>query len=130
MPDVSILEVLLYGKQIGTLAHIGADRNLFAFTQDYINDPNRPLLGLGFKDSFGQLMTNFGTTQTRLIPWFSNLLPEGPLRHYLAEQARVKSVREFFLLWILGQDLPGAVIVQPADGQEFPPTATSGAGDA
>lgn len=127
MSDVSILEVLLHGKRIGTLTHIGADRSLFAFTQDYINDPGRPLLGLGFKDSPGQLMTNFGTTQTRLIPWFSNLLPEGPLRHYLAEQARVKSVREFFLLWILGQDLPGAVIVQPADGQEFPPTATSGA---
>lgn len=98
MSDVSTLEVLLHGKQIGTLTHIGADRSLFAFTQDYINDPGRPLLGLGFKDALGQLMTNFGTTQTRLILWFSNLLPEGPLRHYLAEQARVKSVREFFVL--------------------------------
>lgn len=123
MPDVSVLEVHLHGRKVATLTHVGADRTLFAFTDEYIHDQNRPLLGLGFKDPLGQLVTNFNPTQTKLIPWFSNLLPEGPLRHYLAERAHVKSVREFFLLWILGQDLPGAVVVQPADGEEFPPTA-------
>jgi len=42
-------------------------------------------------------------------PWFSNLLPEGPLRTLVAEQAGVSPGREFFLLRQLGEDLPGAV---------------------
>ena len=124
MPDVSVLEVHLHGRKIGTLTHVGGDRTLFAFTDKYIHDQNRFPLGLGFKDPLGQLVTNFNPTQTKIIPWFSNLLPEGPLRRYLAERARVKSVREFFLLWILGQDLPGAVVVQPADGEELSATAS------
>ena len=122
MPDVSVLEVLLHGKKIATLTHVAGDRALFAFTEEYINDQSRSILGLGFKDSLGQLITDSKPTRTRVIPWFSNLLPEGQLRQYLAERAHVKSVREFFLLWVLGQDLPGAVVVQPADGEEYPPT--------
>lgn len=123
MPDVSVLEVLLYGEKVATLTNVGGDRTLFAFTDDYVADDNRPLLGLGFKDSLGGLMTDFNPTQTRLIPWFSNLLPEGHLRKYLAERADVKSEREFYMLWVLGQDLPGAIVVRPVDGEELPPAA-------
>ncbi|MYI84376.1 MAG: type II toxin-antitoxin system HipA family toxin [Rhodothermaceae bacterium] len=126
MPDVSVLEVLLHGKKIATLTHVGGDRTLFAFTEEYIDDQSRSILGLGFKDSLGQLITDFKSIRTRVIPWFSNLLPEGYLRHYLAQRAHVKSEREFFLLWALGQDLPGAVVVQPADGEEYPPTVHHG----
>ena len=87
MADVSVLEVLLYGKPVGTLTHVGGDRTLFAFNDAYIADTNRPVLGLGFKDSFGELITAFRTTQTRLLPFFSNLLPEGHMRSSLAERA-------------------------------------------
>jgi serine/threonine-protein kinase HipA len=48
-------------------------------------------------------------------PFFSNLLPEGPLRTYLAGQAGVNPEREFFLLAALGDDLPGAVTVTALD---------------
>ncbi len=123
MPDVSVLEVLLYGEKVATLTNVGGDRTLFAFTDDYVADDNRPLLGLGFKDSLGGLITEFKPTQTRLIPWFSNLLPEGHLRKYLAERANVKSEREFYMLWVLGQDLPGAIVVRPVDGEQLPPAA-------
>jgi serine/threonine-protein kinase HipA len=54
-------------------------------------------------------------------PFFSNLLPEGPLREFLAKQAGVNPRREFFLLWILGRDLPGALTVRAADGEAWPP---------
>jgi serine/threonine-protein kinase HipA len=81
------------------------------------------VLGLGFKDAFGELITEFKTTQTRLMPFFSNLLPEGHMRTYLAERAGVNSVREFFLLWALGVDLPGAITIRPADGEAWPPDA-------
>lgn len=123
MPDVSVLEVLLYDKVIGTLTRLQGDRVLFAFTQDYVDDPNRPTLGLSFKDVFGELRTNFAPTQTRVTPFFANMLPEEELRNYLAQRAGVNPKREFFLLWVLGKDLPGAVKIRPADGEAWPPDA-------
>jgi serine/threonine-protein kinase HipA len=123
MPDVSILDVLLHREKVGSLTHVGGDRTLFAFTDSYVSDPQRPVLSLSFKDEIGNLITEFRTFQTKLPPWFSNLLPEGHLRTYLAERAGVKKEREFFLLWVLGRDLPGAVTVEPTDGEAWPPGA-------
>jgi serine/threonine-protein kinase HipA len=57
------------------------------------------------------------------MPFFSNLLPEGRMRDYLAERAGVNPEREFFLLWALGSDLPGAITIRPIDGDELPPVA-------
>ena len=118
---VSTLNVLLYGEPIATITNVGNDRTLFAFMDSYIHDESRPVLGLGFKDSLGGLLTSFKPTQTKLTPFFSNLLPEETMRHYLAERAGVNPAREFFLLWVLGQDLAGAITVEPADGEALPP---------
>lgn len=115
----SILSVRLYEREIGTLTHLGGDRMLFAFTENYIGDENRPTLSLGFKDAFGGVFSDFAPTQTRALPFFSNLLPEGHMRAYLAERARVNPVREFPLLKALGMDLPGAVTIVPAGGELF-----------
>ena len=82
MSDVSVLDVRLYDEPIGTLTHIGGDRTLFAFNDAYIQDNNRPVLGLGFKDQFGELITEFRPTRIRVAPFFSNLLPEGHLRTF------------------------------------------------
>jgi serine/threonine-protein kinase HipA len=119
--NVSVLNILLYGEPIGTLTRVEGDRTLFAFNEDYIDNPNRPTLSLGFKDRLGQLITAFRPVQTKVMPFFSNLLPEGHMRTYLAELAGVNPDREFFLLWVLGKDLPGAVTVEPADGEAWPP---------
>ena len=121
MASVSVLEVLLYGEPIGTLTRIGGDRTLFAFNDDYIADRDRPVLGLGFKNQHGELLTEFRPYRTRKMPFFSNLLPEERLRDYLAGRAGVNPEREFFLLWALGDDLPGAITVRAADGEEWPP---------
>jgi serine/threonine-protein kinase HipA len=121
MPDVSVLDVHLYGKPIATLTLVQGDRTLFAFNQSYIDDPDRSTLSLSFKDQFGNLLTAFKPYRQVLPPFFSNLLPEGPLRRYLAERAGVKEKREFFLLWMLGQDLPGALSVHPSEGEALPP---------
>ncbi|KQQ30774.1 kinase [Methylobacterium sp. Leaf125] len=126
MPDVSVLDVLLYEEPIGTLTLVQGSRTLFAFNQSYIDDPERPVLSLSFKDQFGQLLTDIPTTQTTVPPFFSNLLPEGPLRDYLARQAGVNPKREFFLLWMLGRDLPGAITIRPADGEAWPPGLDKG----
>lgn len=121
MPNVSVLNVDLYGRPVGTLTHVQGNRNLFAFNQAYIDDPNRSTLSLAFKDQFGDLITDFTPVGQVVPPFFSNLLPEGPLRKYLAERAGVKQHSEFYLLWMLGRDLPGAISVHPADGEELPP---------
>ncbi|WP_353886474.1 HipA domain-containing protein [uncultured Spongiibacter sp.] len=124
MPKVSVLDVLLYGEPIATLTRVDGDRNLFAFNEEYIAEARRPTLSLGFKDHYGELLTEFRPYQTRLMPFFSNLLPEERMRDYLAERAGVNPEREFFLLWALGRDLPGAVTVRPADGEDWPPEAS------
>ena len=123
MADVSVIEVLLHGEPIGTLTRVGGDVTLFAFSEAHVADAGRPVLSLGFKNELGELTTDLGTQNMNLLPFFSNLLPEGRMRDYLAERAGVKPVREFFLLWVLGEDLPGAVTIRPADGEAWPPDA-------
>ena len=123
MPDVSVLDVRLHDRLIGSLTLLQGDRTVFTFNDDYIADVNRPALSLSFKDNLGGLLTRLAPTQRVVPPFFSNLLPEGPLRKYLAERASVNQQREFFLLWALGQDLPGALSIHPADGEAMPPEA-------
>jgi len=116
---LNALAVRLHGRQIGVINRI-ADRQIFAFEQDYINDPQRPTLSLSFKGSTGGLVTAVRPVGRRVPPFFSNLLPEGHLRTYLAKLADVNPEREFFLLAVLGADLPGALVVSPleTDAQE------------
>ncbi len=117
---LNALSVQLHGRQIGIIARLAGDRQLFAFEQDYIDDQQRPTLSLSFKGSTGGLVTNFRPVGRRVPAFFSNLLPEGHLREYLAERADVNPEREFFLLAVLGADLPGALVVAPLEGQAQP----------
>ncbi len=129
MTDVLVLDVLLRDEPIGTLTRVSGDRILFAFNEAFIQDAERPILSLGFKDSWGELITDFRPTRTRALPFFSNLLPEGHMRSYLAERAGVNPDREFFLLWALGADLPGAVAIRPVGGEGPPPRDREDADD-
>ena len=126
MPDISVLEVLLHEKQIGTLTNLPGDKSIFTFSDTYAENPARPTLSLSFKDAYGGLIRDFKPTRTRVHPFFANMLPEGTMRDYLARRAGVNPSREFFLLWVLGQDLPGAVSIRPADGEAWPPDANGG----
>lgn len=116
MPDV--LDVLLHGARIGALIDLGGDRSFFAFDADHVRQPDRPTLSLSFRDARGHLVTKTRPSQTQLPPYFSNLLPEGPMRAFLARSVGVKPAREFRLLWGLGEDLPGAVTVRPQNGRQ------------
>ena len=113
---LNALAVCLYGRQIGVINRLVGERHIFAFEQDYIDDPQRPTLSLSFKSSTGGLVTALRPVSFRVPPFFSNLLPEGHLRTYLAKLSGVKPERGFFLLAVLGADLPGAVVVRPLEG--------------
>ena len=95
-----------------------ATASFSAFEQDYIDDPQRPTFSLSFKGGTGGLVTSVRPVARRVPPFFSNLLPEGHLRKYLAKLADVDPEREFFLLAVLGADLPGALVVSPLEGGE------------
>lgn len=112
---INALAVKLHNQQIGIINRLAGDRHLFSFEQDYIDNPQRPTLSLSFKGQTNGIVTNTRIFNLRLPPFFSNLLPEGHLRSYLAQRAGVKPEREFFLLSALGADLPGALIIAPLD---------------
>lgn len=116
--NLNALAVLLHGRRIGIINRLGGERQIFAFEQDYIDDPQRPILSLSFKSRTGGLVTAVRPVLRRVPPIFSNLLPEGHLRTYLAKRAGIKPEREFFLLAALGADLPGALVVSPLEGDK------------
>ncbi|HYP05224.1 MAG TPA: type II toxin-antitoxin system HipA family toxin [Bryobacteraceae bacterium] len=109
------LGVNLGRRRIGIINRLAGDRQVFSFEEDYINDPARPTLSLSYKNRTGGLTTKPQQVNRRVPAFFSNLLPEGHLRTYLAERAGVHPEREFFLLAALGADLAGAVTIQPLD---------------
>ena len=115
LQNINALGVYLRGRRIGILNRFNGDRHLFAFEQDYIDDPSRPTLSLSYKGTAGGLVTALRPITRRLPPFFSNLLPEGHMREYLAIKAGVKKDREFYLMAVLGEDLPGALTIQPLD---------------
>src|SRR3984893_10600812 len=119
--NVNALAVRLYGRQIGIITKLAGERQLFSFEQDYIDDPKRPSLSLSFKSTSGGVVTSTRPVSGRVPPFFSNLLPEGHLREYLAKRADVNSEREFFLLAVLGADLPGALVIAPLEGEAQQP---------
>ncbi|HEX3549527.1 MAG TPA: HipA domain-containing protein [Candidatus Elarobacter sp.] len=114
------LDVFLNDYRVGTITNLNADHNAFAFDPSFVADDNRPTLSLGFLNDEGALYEIGRPPRVRLPPFFANLLPEGHLRHYLAQRARVNAQRDFPLLWLLGNDLPGAVIARHPSGTIVP----------
>jgi serine/threonine-protein kinase HipA len=118
---VQTLEVRLGKTLIGTLTHLGNEATIFTFDRTYVEAGNsRPTLSLSFKAAAGGLVEQTRPTRVRLSPFFSNLLPEAHLREYVAARGGVHPDREFFLIWLLGEDLPGAIDIRSPDGAAPP----------
>jgi serine/threonine-protein kinase HipA len=117
------LRIKLGNRLVGTITNVVTDKNIFVFDPGYIEDEHRPVLSLSYYDIERKLLTRPHEVQRRLPPYFSNLLPErdGILRDYLAQRAGISPEREFPLLWLVGADLPGAVIAEDSEGQPLPP---------
>lgn len=112
-PTESRYAVVLGDSRVGTL-HQRGDHTRFVFLESYLLDPDRAILGLAFE----QNLTGRHAAALRLPAWFSNLLPEGALRDWIAADRNVSADREMELLAQVGHDLPGAVRVLPCDDKD------------
>jgi serine/threonine-protein kinase HipA len=110
-----VLEVDLFDSFVGTITWLPTQQIVFAFAQQYLNDPARPTLSLSYRDVINGVRTKIRPTSVRLPPFFSNLLPEGKLRSYLARKANINEAQEFFLLSALKADLPGAIRLRSSE---------------
>ncbi|UQN31461.1 type II toxin-antitoxin system HipA family toxin [Brachybacterium kimchii] len=108
MTTEAVHAVALNGQRLGSLLQRG-DVARFVFEDDYWSDPARGVLGMWFEDN----PRRSPRAALRLPEWFSNLLPEGPLRQWIARDRAVSVDRELQLLLQIGHDLPGAVTVVP-----------------
>jgi serine/threonine-protein kinase HipA len=113
------LDVRLHDTFVATIVNVTGDLNVLTLDEAYRNDPDAPVVSFkAFRHPVtNEYLADIRPTRTRLHPYCANLLPEGPLRAYLAEHAKVNPVRDFPLLWLLGSDLPGALIVSDHDGR-------------
>ncbi len=124
------LEVRLHGQDAGEIIRFRNGRIEFQFDPGYAARSGRPTLSQSFLDERGDIVySGPATVSGELPPFFSNLLPEGRLRTYLADMAGVRETREFELLGLVGRDLPGAVEVahegRDADDYRTPPHGRS-----
>lgn len=114
---VDALLIKLAGIDVGIIRNLGGHTS-FAFLPSYRNLEVRPVLGQWFEDQLDRTWT----TMVRVNPWFANVLPEGAMRRFLADQVSVNEQQDFPLLAALGQDLVGGATAHPialTDGLEF-----------
>ena len=109
-PEMNVLDVRLGDVHVGTLSLLADEVSEFVISEEYRQRYPRPILGQSFEDD----LTRRHTSRMRLPSFFSNLLPEGPLRELIAEKEGVSKHREFFLIARLGEDLPGAIVITQA----------------
>ena len=102
--------VWLYEQRVGSIT-LSEGIIRFQLNDSYIHDANRAVLGLLFEDD----LVAIHRSKVRLPPWFSNLLPEGRLREWIAQDKGVSENQELALLLKVGHDLPGAVRVAEAE---------------
>lgn len=102
------LVVELHGRRVG---HLWGDdtHSLFSFHDEYLDGPDRPVLGQHFEDRLAKKALRVAG----IHPWFENLLPErgGALRRRYLNAFSLGDNDDLGLLANLGGDLPGAVVV-------------------
>ncbi|MFJ9781116.1 type II toxin-antitoxin system HipA family toxin [Amycolatopsis sp. NPDC101161] len=111
--------VWLKNRHVGVL-HQRGDHTRLTFDVSYREDPDRPVLGLHFEET----VLSPQASALRAPPWFSNLLPEGRVRDWVAEDRGVSVDREMEILSHVGRDLPGAVRILPIDLQPIEEAAS------
>jgi len=125
MVSPSVLEICLRDELVGQIVALGSNETIFTFADSYLANENRQILSLGMLDSYGQPRRQ-RAKPGRIIPFFANLLPEAELRECVSARGGIDKRNEFGLLWITGDDLPGAVVALDPEKRVVPPPAMGG----
>ncbi|WP_437899896.1 type II toxin-antitoxin system HipA family toxin [Sorangium sp. So ce124] len=111
-----MLDVLLHGQRVGTLVREPSTRIISLVLEEaYMAEANRPVLGQQFEDRRDHRVFRQAARPGRLPTFFANLLPEGALQAIVASQRLADD--EASTLAVVGEDLPGAVVVRPAGAE-------------
>lgn len=133
--NVKALEIRIGQRRVGVLFQypLAPDQVINRFVADdaFARDAQQPLMSLSYQAGEPEAQAAFwaavtgrqlngvlsGDTQRGwLLPaFFQNLLPEGPLRHRIAQMRGCDPNDHFELLAATGKDLPGDVHALPAD---------------
>jgi serine/threonine-protein kinase HipA len=118
---VHLLDTARGAVRAGSLTRDADGGVVFNVAEDYLRDPARPILSLGWFDPESE-----DRTRDRLAsrgdkiglhgsvpPWFAGLLPEGALRELVLTEMGPGDHDQFDVLTRLGADLPGAVLIAP-----------------
>jgi len=109
------LEVLLHGEVVAELVETPEGSEL-RLLESYRRRVPRPVLGQRFEDDLERTWrSRKGST---LPDFFANLIPEGKLRQVIEQAAGLEAGDDLALLAFVGRDLPGAVEVRAAEGEE------------
>jgi serine/threonine-protein kinase HipA len=107
-------DVLLNDLPVGRLTRDDAGRVSFRLLADYQAMAERPVLSQSYEDDPSRI---YRGKHGELPAYFANLVPEGPLRNLIEASLQLPSGDEIALLEAVGQDLPGAVVIQPAEAE-------------
>jgi len=112
---VTALEVKLGEVRVGVLERFEDDEEYrFSFDRSWLEAIERPVLGQFFEDRAPSDIVTSG------IPcWFAHLLPQGPILRMIAREAGVDPTDYFDILRFVGTDLPGAVVMTPAEPRPY-----------
>jgi serine/threonine-protein kinase HipA len=118
---VHLLDTVRGAARAGSLTRDTDGGVVFNIAEEYLRDPARPILSLGWLDpesddrtrdrlaSRGDKIGLHGSVP----PWFAGLLPEGALRDLVLTEMGPGDHDQFDVLTRLGADLPGAVLITP-----------------
>lgn len=112
MSEILGARVRVHGVCVGQLDRISDDEQEYVFTFDeaWLRDPARPTLGQQFEDRRPRRIQSSG-----FPAWFAHLLPQGPWGRAISRSLGLdEDGGELELLLAIGEDLPGAVTLEPA----------------
>lgn len=104
--------VSVHGTRVGQLDRLSDEDQVYVFHFDpeWLDDPHRPTLGQLFEDRRPDSICSSG-----LPAWFAHLLPQGPWGRAINRSLGLgDDCGELELLLAIGDDLPGAVTLDPA----------------
>ncbi|MEZ6090311.1 MAG: HipA N-terminal domain-containing protein [Pirellulaceae bacterium] len=109
---MNALSVHLGEIQIGLLEHFEDESEVFTFSESYLESHinSRPVLGQLFEDRMPKPIEVGGP-----ICWFEHLLPQGVMRKWRARHLGIDDNDSFEMLAFLGEQLPDAVVLRPAE---------------